>query len=135
MAMMPMTMAMMPMTMASLNSFSLLPSSLIPAKLHLPYSSSLSPSSSSSTATYVASVASQSISAVTATGVGEDLPVNYDEYMPKASPSDRRRAGILLHPTSLPGPHGIGDLGDQAFQFIDWLHSAGCSLWQVVLIW
>ena len=45
---------------------------------------------------------------------------------------DRRRSGILLHPTSLPGPHGIGDLGPSAYQFVDWLHSAGQSAWQVL---
>ena len=44
----------------------------------------------------------------------------------------RREAGILLHPTSLPGPHGIGDLGGAARRFIDWLASAGLSLWQVL---
>jgi 4-alpha-glucanotransferase len=44
----------------------------------------------------------------------------------------RREAGILLHPTSLPGPHGIGDIGATARRFVDWLASAGCSLWQVL---
>lgn len=43
-----------------------------------------------------------------------------------------RTSGILLHPTSLPGPHGIGDLGDGAFQFVDFLKRAGQSLWQVL---
>jgi len=42
-----------------------------------------------------------------------------------------RAAGILLHPTSLPGPYGTGDLGPEAFRFIDFLESAGQSLWQV----
>lgn len=46
---------------------------------------------------------------------------------------DRPRAGgVLLHPTSLPGPHGIGDLGPAAMRWIDWLAEAGCSLWQVL---
>lgn len=62
--------------------------------------------------------------------VGEDLPLGYDAYYPKRDPTGRRRAGVLLHPTSFPGPYGIGDLGDQAFKFIDWLHRAGCTLWQ-----
>ena len=44
----------------------------------------------------------------------------------------QRSGGILLHPTSLPGPHGIGDLGPQAYHFIDWLSEAGCRLWQVL---
>ncbi|QQS36497.1 MAG: 4-alpha-glucanotransferase [Ignavibacteriales bacterium] len=42
-----------------------------------------------------------------------------------------RSAGILLHPTSLPGKYGIGDLGKEAFRFIDFLESAGQKLWQV----
>ncbi|NLE45335.1 MAG: 4-alpha-glucanotransferase [Chloroflexi bacterium] len=43
-----------------------------------------------------------------------------------------RRSGILLHPTSLPGRFGIGDLGDAAYRFIDFLASAGQSCWQVL---
>ncbi|HEV2066721.1 MAG TPA: 4-alpha-glucanotransferase [Thermomicrobiales bacterium] len=43
-----------------------------------------------------------------------------------------RESGILLHPTSLPGPHGIGDFGPSAFRFIDWLEAAGQRLWQVM---
>ncbi|HVL25695.1 MAG TPA: 4-alpha-glucanotransferase [Thermomicrobiales bacterium] len=43
-----------------------------------------------------------------------------------------RESGILLHPTSLPGPHGIGDFGDSAFRFIDWLERGGQRLWQVM---
>ncbi len=45
---------------------------------------------------------------------------------------NQRRAGVLLHLTSLPGPHGIGDLGPQAFHFVDWLVAAGQRLWQVL---
>jgi 4-alpha-glucanotransferase len=43
-----------------------------------------------------------------------------------------RRSGILLHPTSLPGPHGAGELGAAAHRFASWLHSAGQRLWQVL---
>ncbi len=43
-----------------------------------------------------------------------------------------RSGGILLHPTSLPGPGPCGDLGDGALRFLDWLASAGCGLWQVL---
>jgi 4-alpha-glucanotransferase len=43
-----------------------------------------------------------------------------------------RAGGILLHPSSLPGPYGIGDLGPQAYRFVDWLASTGCKLWQVL---
>ena len=44
----------------------------------------------------------------------------------------RRAAGILLHPTSLPGPHGSGDLGRDAYRFVDWLAASGQTLWQVL---
>ncbi len=45
---------------------------------------------------------------------------------------DRRRAGILLHPTSLPSPHGIGDLGPASHAFLDWLADAGQTVWQML---
>ncbi len=45
---------------------------------------------------------------------------------------NERSAGVLLHPTSLPGPYGIGDVGPQAYRWIDWLASAGCRWWQVL---
>ena len=44
----------------------------------------------------------------------------------------KRSSGILLHPTSLPGPYGIGDIGSQAMCWIDFLAEVGCSLWQVL---
>ncbi len=43
-----------------------------------------------------------------------------------------RSSGILLHPTSLPGRFGIGDLGKSAYDFIDFLEETGQSLWQVL---
>ncbi|MBN2387891.1 MAG: 4-alpha-glucanotransferase [Anaerolineales bacterium] len=43
-----------------------------------------------------------------------------------------RTSGILLHPTSLPGSHGIGDLGPAAYRWVEWLSGAGCKLWQVL---
>jgi 4-alpha-glucanotransferase len=43
-----------------------------------------------------------------------------------------RSSGILLHPTSLPGPFGIGDLGPAAREFVDFLASAGQSIWQML---
>src|SRR5258708_36357778 len=42
-----------------------------------------------------------------------------------------RGAGVLLHPTSLPGPTGIGTLGRFAFQFVDFLADTGMKYWQV----
>ena len=43
-----------------------------------------------------------------------------------------RTAGILLHPTSLPGPHGIGELGPEALRFVEFLQEAEQRLWQVL---
>lgn len=43
-----------------------------------------------------------------------------------------RKSGILLHPTSLPGRWGIGDLGAAAYTFVDFLAAAGQQLWQVM---
>ena len=44
----------------------------------------------------------------------------------------KRASGILLHPTSLPSPYGIGDLGPQAYAWVDFLAGSGCKLWQVL---
>ncbi len=43
-----------------------------------------------------------------------------------------RAGGILLHPTSLPGPYGIGDLGPAAHDWVAWLARAGCQVWQML---
>jgi 4-alpha-glucanotransferase len=48
------------------------------------------------------------------------------------STSPQRSSGILLHITSLPSPFGIGDLGEEARAFIDFLHEAGQTLWQIL---
>lgn len=47
--------------------------------------------------------------------------LKYDKY-----------AGILVHPTSFPGPYGIGDLGEGAYNFIDFMEKSGLNLWQVL---
>ena len=44
----------------------------------------------------------------------------------------QRSSGIVLHPSSLPGPDGIGDLGPEVFHWIDFLHQSGCHLWQIL---
>ena len=44
----------------------------------------------------------------------------------------KRSSGILLHPTSLPGPYGIGDIGSTAHRWIDFLSKSGCGLWQIL---
>ncbi|MBZ0291267.1 MAG: 4-alpha-glucanotransferase [Anaerolineae bacterium] len=43
-----------------------------------------------------------------------------------------RSSGVLLHPTSLPGRYGIGDLGEFAYRFVDWLEAAGQTVWQIL---
>jgi len=43
-----------------------------------------------------------------------------------------RSSGILLHPTSLPGPYGIGELGAEAHDFADFLRESGQRIWQVL---
>ena len=43
-----------------------------------------------------------------------------------------RRSGVLLHPTSLPGRFGIGDLGQESYRFVDFLVAAGQTYWQVL---
>lgn len=43
-----------------------------------------------------------------------------------------RSSGVLMHITSLPGPYGIGTLGQQAYDFVDFLHDAGQTYWQIL---
>lgn len=45
---------------------------------------------------------------------------------------ESRRSGIVCHPTSLPGPHGIGDFGEAAFRFVEWLDHGAQSVWQIL---
>jgi 4-alpha-glucanotransferase len=45
---------------------------------------------------------------------------------------DQRRAGVFLHPTCLPGPLGVGDLGPGVQTFLDWMVAAGQSVWQIL---
>lgn len=45
---------------------------------------------------------------------------------------NRRRSGIILHPTSLPGPDGMGDLGPEAYRWVTFLADAGCTFWQIL---
>ncbi len=52
--------------------------------------------------------------------------------MPNTKKVYPRMSGLLLHPTSLPGPYGIGDLGPEAYEFVDMLKASGQKLWQVL---
>src|SRR3954453_18196366 len=64
--------------------------------------------------------------------VGGRDPQVYEPPAPAATEWFRRSAGIILHPSSLPGPHGIGAFGREAFEFADFLDSAGQRLWQTL---
>ncbi len=59
---------------------------------------------------------------------GSRLKEEYNQSVPL----DKRRSGILLHPTSLPGPYGHGVLGEDAYRFVDFLKEAGYSIWQTL---
>ncbi|MBS1223208.1 MAG: 4-alpha-glucanotransferase [Proteobacteria bacterium] len=47
-------------------------------------------------------------------------------------PFDRRRAGLLLHPTSLPGGHDNGDLGPDAYRLVEFMAACGFTVWQTL---
>ena len=65
--------------------------------------------------------------------INKNNPVNPANPVHPVKPTlGKRASGILLHPTSLPGPYGIGDLGPEAYKFADFLVAAGQSLWQVL---
>ncbi len=50
----------------------------------------------------------------------------------KAEVLDKRRAGILMHPTSLPAGEGLGRLGEDSFRFVDFLADIGATVWQML---
>lgn len=54
------------------------------------------------------------------------------EQQPPTPLLAKRRAGILLHPTSLPGSCQFGDIGQEAFHFVEFLAAAGFTLWQML---
>lgn len=61
---------------------------------------------------------------------GQPVAPGYDSHFPP--PREDRRAGVIMHPTSLPGPYGIGDAGPQARAFVDWLAKGKMRVWQVL---
>ncbi|MDO4507704.1 MAG: 4-alpha-glucanotransferase, partial [Spirochaetales bacterium] len=67
--------------------------------------------------------------AVSVTSIKEEL--TEEKTVPKKEPRNRF-SGILVHPTSFPSPYGIGDLGQGAYDFIDFLETSGQHLWQVL---
>ncbi len=58
--------------------------------------------------------------------LADDLGKAYGENT--SAPPKGRRAGVLLHPTSLPGDYGVGSIGAEAHAFVDWLASAGMQV-------
>ena len=66
---------------------------------------------------------------VSVTSTSEEL--QEVKAVPKKEPR-KRFSGILVHPTSFPSPYGIGDLGQGAYDFIDFLEASGQHLWQVL---
>lgn len=65
---------------------------------------------------------------------GNTLPLVTTKSLKPHGPAklSTRAAGVLLHPTSLPSPHGIGDLGPAAHEFVEFLADAGQTWWQVL---
>ncbi|MBC8069630.1 MAG: 4-alpha-glucanotransferase, partial [Deltaproteobacteria bacterium] len=59
-------------------------------------------------------------------------PLTNPERPPRFRELQRRSSGVLLHPTSLAGPHAIGDFGAGARAFVDFLADAGQRWWQVL---
>ncbi len=55
-----------------------------------------------------------------------------EQHYNHSVPLDKRRSGILLHLTSLPGPYGNGVIGEDAYRFVDFLQDAGYSVWQTL---
>jgi hypothetical protein len=54
-------------------------------------------------------------------------------YVLKGSTGDnKRKSGILLHISSLPGSYGTGDIGHEAYRFIDFLSNSGQTYWQIL---
>jgi malto-oligosyltrehalose synthase/4-alpha-glucanotransferase len=64
--------------------------------------------------------------------VSEVLKTPCPWFMKGIKEENRRKAGILLHVTSLPGKYGTGDMGNEAYHFIEFLRESGQSFWQVL---
>eukprot|EP00227_Mantoniella_beaufortii_P016724 CAMPEP_0197587556 /NCGR_PEP_ID=MMETSP1326-20131121/9137_1 /TAXON_ID=1155430 /ORGANISM="Genus nov. species nov., Strain RCC2288" /LENGTH=609 /DNA_ID=CAMNT_0043152301 /DNA_START=70 /DNA_END=1899 /DNA_ORIENTATION=+ len=70
------------------------------------------------------------VRAMAAPKIGEAVEKGYVDQMP--AKRDARRAGVIMHPTSLPGQYGIGDMGADAYAFVDWLADSKMQIWQVL---
>jgi 4-alpha-glucanotransferase len=81
-----------------------------------------------------------SFAQVVANGVKLEEPYNFTYSVAptalleqkKDKITQERTAGILIHPSSFPSNHGIGDFGSEARKFVDWMRRAGQTLWQIL---
>lgn len=62
------------------------------------------------------------------------MTINSSQVNPPSSLLQQRRAGVILHPTSLPSSNGLGDLGPDAYRFVDFMIDSGLSIWQILPI-
>ncbi len=62
------------------------------------------------------------------------MTINNSQNNIPSSLLGQRRAGVILHPTSLPGPFNQGDLGPDAYQFVNFMADSGLSIWQILPI-
>ncbi|NOY71828.1 MAG: 4-alpha-glucanotransferase [Gammaproteobacteria bacterium] len=60
------------------------------------------------------------------------MQAGLDSFVTDFSWLDQRCAGVVLHPTSLPGRESCGTLGTEAFRFVDWLAQSGLKVWQIL---
>ncbi|GMH35803.1 hypothetical protein BSKO_03671 [Bryopsis sp. KO-2023] len=72
------------------------------------------------------------LESVSKAGVGDVLDEKYDKTF--LDNYRGRRVGMILHPTSLPGPYGSGEIGKECYRMLDWMESAGMQCWQVLPI-
>ena len=63
---------------------------------------------------------------------GKVFYILHRESRPATTPFSERSCGILLHVTSLPSRWGIGDMGKDAYRFVDFLAESGQRLWQIL---
>jgi 4-alpha-glucanotransferase len=70
--------------------------------------------------------------ALRSSGSGSPMSASCEAGTLPPFPSEYRSSGMLLHVTSLPSPHGIGDLGPSAFSWVDRLHHSGQGWWQAL---
>ncbi len=66
--------------------------------------------------------------------VSDILKLQMPVIIKGVSEESNRKAGVLLHITSLPGNYGTGDVGSKAYEFIDFLSKSGQSYWQILPI-